>query len=93
MNYIEDMKGNEIVLGDTVKDAVTGMTGVVSCVTFWINGCVRIGVQPTALNKDGLPTDIQTLDIEQLLLIRNKKNIFLEDVKKSGGPTPDAVRR
>ena len=90
---VTDMKGNLVVLGDTIKDAVTDMKGVLTSITVWVNGCVRVGIQPIALTKEGLPADIQTLDVEQIVLIKGKKNLFSSDAKKSGGPKPDSLRR
>lgn len=29
-------------LGDTAKDTITGLTGVVVATTLWLNGCERI---------------------------------------------------
>lgn len=51
-----------IILGDRVKDEITGLSGIVIAVTQWLNGCVRMQVQPEKL-KDGIPTPtIQILD-------------------------------
>ena len=42
------------MLGFTVKDIITGFTGVVTAKTVWLNGCIRYGVQSREL-KDGIP--------------------------------------
>jgi hypothetical protein len=55
-----------ISLRDTVKDTITGFTGVVISRCEWINGCVRLGVQATKL-KDGIPTEPQHFDEEQFV--------------------------
>ena len=61
-----------IKLGDKVKDSITGFTGVVTGITTWLNGCVRIGVQHEKL-KDGVPSETQWIDDVQLrVIIRGK---------------------
>jgi hypothetical protein len=47
-----------VKLGDKVKDRVTGLTGIVIARTDWLNGCIRMTVQPQEL-KDGKPVDRQ----------------------------------
>ena len=59
---------NNIKLGDTVKDTITGFTGVVVCDSKWLHGCRRLSVQPREL-KDGKPIDIQSFDEPQLELV------------------------
>jgi len=61
------MRGN-LNLGDTVRDTISGFSGVVVARTEWFNGCVRITIQPKAMH-DGKPIDSQTLDLEQLELV------------------------
>ena len=40
------------VLGFKVKDKVTGFTGIISSVSFYLHGCVQYAVTPPA-NNDG----------------------------------------
>ncbi len=42
-----------IKLGQEVKDRVTGFTGIVVVRADHIFGCVRIGIKPPGLDKDG----------------------------------------
>jgi hypothetical protein len=56
-------------LGDRVKDAVTGFTGVCIARYEWLNGCVRYGVQNEKL-KDGKPTEEVSIDQGQLALVK-----------------------
>jgi hypothetical protein len=83
------MKKKELVplheLGTTVKDTITGYEGVVTGITFWLNGCTRVGVTSREL-KDGIPKDAQWFDEMQLEAVKAK----VEPVQpKRGGPMPD----
>jgi len=57
----------KIQLGDTVKDTLTGLTGKVVSMSYWLNGCVRVGVQPAKL-KDGQPVEESWFAAAQLEL-------------------------
>ena len=57
-------------LGDTVKDTVTGFEGVVVAFTTWLNGCERLSVQPTKLDKESKPRDTVVFDIQQLVVVK-----------------------
>lgn len=48
---------NAAELGDTIRDRITGIEGVVISKTTWLQGCVRVGVQPKVLKPDGAPAD------------------------------------
>ena len=54
--------------GDKVQDLVTGFIGIVIGMTYWLNGCVRVGVQSDG-SKDGLPIDPFWVDIGQLKIL------------------------
>lgn len=53
------------ILGAEYRDTITGFSGVVVAVTQWLNGCVRVSIQPKALH-DGKPVESSTFDIEQV---------------------------
>lgn len=72
---------------DIVKDSVTGFTGVVSARTEWLNGCVRVLIQPQEL-KDGRPIQPEWMDVEQLELIQSGKK---PEIKPTGGPQNDPI--
>lgn len=75
-------------LGDLVKDSITGFSGVVTCKSEWLNGCVRLTVQPEKM-KEGKPVDAITFDVEQLVLVKAAKaNRGLP----SGGDRPSVMR-
>jgi hypothetical protein len=56
-------------LGDRVKDPVTGLTGIVTAITTWLHGCIRLAVQPEE-TKDGKPADSVYFDQSQLELVK-----------------------
>jgi hypothetical protein len=84
-----------IQIGDKVRDAVTGFTGIVVARAEWLNGCVRLVVQSQALDKDGNPTEGQNFDEDQMVLV--KAGVVARPKKagtseRTGGPFP-AVKR
>lgn len=58
-----------IGLGDRVKDPVTGFTGIVTSISTWLHGCIRMGVQPEKLD-DGKVADDKYFDQSQLVLVK-----------------------
>lgn len=57
----------EIQLGSKVRDIYSGFEGFVLCRTVWVNGCVRVGVQPVGTDeKTGGPKEIHSIDEGQL---------------------------
>lgn len=78
-------------LGDVVEDTVTAFRGVVVAKTRWLNGCIRITVQPQEL-KDGKPIDALGFDVEQLELVRRKAAKAKPLAQATGGPMPDVGR-
>jgi hypothetical protein len=79
-----------ITLGDKVKDKVTGFTGIAVARTEWLNGCVRISVQPEGVTKEGATFKIEAFDLEQLEVTKPAKAAIAP--KKTGGPMPDVSR-
>lgn len=73
-----------IDLGDRVKDTITGLTGIATCRTEWLNGCRRVGLQPEEV-KDGKVADPQYFDENQLEIVQKNVHepIVLEPVKAS----------
>ena len=62
-----------IELGDRVKEKITGYTGIAICVAQWLNGCIRIVVQPEKL-KAGDRQEDQNFDVGALDIV--KKGVF-----------------
>lgn len=86
------MKG-EIQLGDRAKCKITGLTGIVTCMSTWLNGCVRIGIQPEEA-KDGKVLDAVFFDVGQVELVKKSihKPVILHPVPAPApGPTSSAV--
>jgi hypothetical protein len=60
----------QVSLGDRAKDQVTGYEGICIARTQWLNGCVRITLQSSKLDKDGKPGEGQTFDEPQLTVTK-----------------------
>ena len=73
----------EVKLGSTYLDTITGFSGVAVSRHEYLNGCVRIGIQPREL-REGKPIDVQTFDIEQLAPA--KENPVSIAARSTGGP-------
>ena len=56
-------------LGDLARDRITGYEGVVVAITTWLNGCVRISIQPRKLKEDGGYPKGETFDAHQVELV------------------------
>jgi len=67
LNRTADM----IDLGDRVKDPITGFTGIVTCITYWLHGCVRVGVQPEVLHE-GKPVEDRYFDEAQMRIVSKR---------------------
>ena len=84
------MKRNQqINLGDRAKDTITGFSGVVISVHEYLNGCVRVGIQPEKLDKDGKIRESCVFDIEQVELVKTAKP---KNKNPTGGPHNDPSR-
>ena len=70
-------------LGSKVRDSVTGFEGIAVAETTWLNGCVRVTLQPT-IDKDGKVPDSVTFDAPQLVIVEAEK--VLTGNRESGGP-------
>jgi hypothetical protein len=82
----------KVQLGSTARDTITGFTGVVIAITEWLNGCVRITLQPREM-KDGKPLENNTFDVQQIEVV--EANHYLEPAPAkhaTGGPKPEPTR-
>lgn len=61
-----------ILLGQKVKDIVTGLEGVAVNRADYLHGCARVGIQP-ALDKDGKIPDTVDIDEPQLKVLVKKQ--------------------
>ena len=63
--------------GEEVKDVVSGFTGIIDCVSLWLNGCRRYSIQPKMKEGETSKPDSIWMDEESLVKISEgvKKNI------------------
>lgn len=81
----------KVQLGDRVKHHITGFVGIAHCISFWLNGCARVTIQPEGLEK-GKAKDTYTVDDIELVVV--KKAAFKSaDARDNGGPRPEPARR
>ncbi len=59
-----------IPLGAVAKDTITGFEGVVTGRTEWLNGCVRLYLQPQELHE-GQPSKERTFDEPQVVRVQS----------------------
>ena len=59
----------KIKLGQVVRDKISGNEGTAIARTEWLNGCVRITIQPEG-TKDGCPFDNFTVDEPQIEVVK-----------------------
>lgn len=78
----------DIKLGDRAKDNISGFTGIVVALTEWLNGCLRITIQPQALH-DGKPIPSECFDAEQIEAVSAEPEIA---ASATGGPKPAPSR-
>lgn len=72
-------------LGWIVKDKISGVKGVVTSRTEYLNKCVRYSVTKQGADKEGKPFEPSYFDEDQLVLV--KKTEEFRPVKEyTGGP-------
>ena len=81
------MKTN-IVLGNKVKDVVTGFTGVAISKVEYLNGCIRYCVMPM-VGKDGKMPDGEYVDEGQLVIVDTEILPSKDKKEPTGGPAHD----
>lgn len=75
----------EFRLGTRVRDKVTGIEGILTARSEFLNGCVRYTFQPP-LDKEGKAPDERWVDVGQLEQVDDGIADKIEP-KKTGGPT------
>lgn len=83
----------DLPLGRLAKDTISGFEGIIEARTEWINGCFRVALAPTHLDKDGKLIDNHTFDAEQIELLPEQVVEEKPVEARTNGPTPDAVRQ
>lgn len=81
---------NKVNLGDECEDTVTGFNGVAVAITQWLNGCVRVTLQPR-MAKDGKVPESITFDAPQLKVLKAKK--VDQGPRNTGGPIPSPEQK
>ena len=74
-----------IKLGSKVKDFITGFKGMAIARCVYLNGCIRIEIQPEELDKDGKIIEAVWIDESQLTKIMHKVEIGKKK-EEIGGP-------
>lgn len=80
----------DICLGDTAKDTITGFQGVVTARTSWIDACDHLSLLPTTLDKDGQPQKSYSFDSTRLELVSKLQPPA--PAEHRGGPMEEPVR-
>lgn len=83
----------KVLLGQKVKDLVSGAEGIVTQYTQYMHGCPRIAVQ-APVGADGKIPDVQEIDLPQLEVLDEKQVIatkFEESTIKLGQEVRDPV--
>lgn len=75
---------NKFNFGDSAKDIVSGLTGIITGRFEYINGCVRYQLDPPKLNKEGKPQEGFIFDEGQIVLV--KAGAVKIPAKDTGGP-------
>lgn len=81
-------KDQKIELGCEAEDTVSGYKGICIARTEWLNGCVRVTIQPK-IGTDGKLPDSATFDEPQMTRIGGGVQKGPSD---TGGPIPSPQR-
>ena len=72
--------------GEEVEDMVSGFTGIIDCVSLWLNGCRRYSVQPKM--KKGEVTRPESIWLDEESLKRVSDGVSKEiEPSETGGPS------
>ncbi len=86
---------NKIALGSTVKDRITGLTGIVMARSEYLTGCAHVAILATKLSKEGKIPEWEWIDETRCVQDKAKKIIKLARpviVNGNGGPMPNAPK-
>jgi hypothetical protein len=76
-------------LGETLKDKITGFTGVAMGRTEYLTGCIQYGLLSRKLNDKGLVQDWHWFDEERVERVNTKIIKLMDSI---GGPQPTPPR-
>lgn len=83
-----------IELGSTVKDVVTGFTGIAVARYEFMYGCTRYCVQPkTKKDKAGSLNTEKNFDEPQLIVLKKPGKAVMASIKAVHGTSPKKQRR
>lgn len=77
-------------LGDKVKDTISGFDGIVTGRFEYLNGCVRLNIEPDHLDKDGKRIEGCVIDEPQCVMVTKSAPRKTAAV---GGPRPNPAPR
>jgi heat shock protein HspQ len=73
-------------LGDSLKDKVSGFTGVVMVVAFYSTGCTHYGLLSQKVSKDGKIPEWEWIDESRLSRVKKNVISFNKTGTKNSGP-------
>lgn len=62
--------GEQIELGRSARDTITGYTGVVTAICSYLHGSDRVQLQVPGLTSDGEPVAAEWFDIDRVSVMR-----------------------
>jgi len=83
----------DLPLGRRARDTISGFEGIIEARTEWLNGCYRIVIAPTHLDKDGKLIPNCSFDAEQVEVLPEQVREEKPVAHRTNGPTDDAVRQ
>jgi len=72
-------------MGETVKDTISGYTGIVVAITYYMTGCTHLSLQAPMNKKDGTVPDWENFDETRCEMIKEAPVVKDEP---NGGPAP-----
>ena len=81
------MRGDEIALGMSVEDKITGVKGVVTGLSYFITGCSRAGIEIA-----GEVDKSVWIDTPRLKVLKKRVFDFGEESKQIGGGRDPSAR-
>lgn len=84
------MKIENLILGSTIRDQITGFQGVATGKIEYISGCIQVLVQQ-AVDKDGKKQEPEWFDIQRCEQIGNSQ-VILDNEENPGFDFPAPKR-
>lgn len=73
---------NDLVLGSTVTDRITGFSGIATGICRYVSGCVQVSIAPRC-GDDGKLPESQWFDVQRLERVGNEF-VTLDNVRTPG---------